>query len=869
MLQTAPAAFQLQGNAAAYFECQDREVLNESGARTGKGEPLWATVWTPTGPREIGSLSVGDRALGGNGRATVVEEIHELGERDIYRVEFSTGEEVFCTKDHMWGCLHPQNHETNEVVYSVVETGELIERLNRNPRLDWWVPQAVAQFDPVELPLHPYAVGVLLGDGGLTQGSVRFTKVRRDAEVVERVRRHWPTLSTASDGVTHFLPGAAVVVAPLGILGKKSIEKHIPEVYRRGSVEERLELLRGLMDTDGTVDKKTGMPRFGSSSRQLAADFLEVIQSLGGAGRLEAKESWLDGVQHADHWNVWFRYDDGPSLFHLTRKKELARVRKKFKVRRFFRKIESLGAPEPARCIKVANADGLFLTDGFVVTHNTHSELLKAYFTAEMYPGSRQLFARETRKSLTETVLPDWENKILGRGHPAIGRAKRNNRDAYHFPNGSDIVLHGLDDPENILSGEFDRFYVFQAEQLPTSDAWDALLSRLSGSATPYVQATADANPGSERHWLIRRVAETLCLACSTLVESIADVCPSCGSTALGRMRHFEYRHSDNPLWFDWEKQAYTKRGEDYLTQVLGRLRGVRRKRLLEHKWVSEEGQVLEDWDPAIHRVAGRLEQNRDMSWTLQVTSPGWVVGSKDPMREARVQLDWFGAGCDWGFRPAPGVLQVWGYDRYGRRFRVAEVYRVGQQMEWWAGIAEALYREFQFRYIACDPSANALIEAFNIRLGPISGRSGPMLAIGADNTIRRQKPDLAGIDLMRWGLRDPDGIVRTFLVKDALRYGTDPELRDANLPTCTEDEVPEWVFDKRKGSGEVLENPVKRNDHGLDAWRYEAGEGWGRRGAATGAGAPKYPEGSAGAVHNHAEKMAKARAWSRANGQP
>lgn len=491
-------------------------------------------------------------------------------------------------------------------------------------------------------------------------------------------------------------------------------------------------------------------------------------------------------------------------------------------------------------------------------TGKTTAELIKAWYTAETYPGSRQLFARETRKSLTETVLPDWEVKILGIWHPAIGRAKRNNRDAYHFSNGSTVVLHGLDNPENILSGEFDRIYVFQAEQLTTSDAWDALLSRLSGTATPYQQATADANPGGERHWLLRRARGVVCLSCGASSDTDAVVCRECGSLYLGRMRQFSFRHTDNPLFFDLETQTWTEFAHQYIVGTLGRLRGVRRKRLLEHRWVSEEGLVIEDYDPAIHRISGKLSQHGDGSWVLEVTSPGWSKDSVDPLKDSIVHLDWFGVGCDWGYHPDPGCFQVWGYDRYGRRFRVVEVYKTRQQMEWWATIAEQLYREFRFRYIAVDPTMPALRDAFNLRLASIADT--PMLAISADNTIRRQKPDLAGIDLMRWGFRDPNGIVRTYLLKDATRYGIDGELRDAQFATCMEDELPEWVFAKDL-TGQPLAKPDDGcADHALDACRYEAGEGWGVRHAAT-IGAPKYPDGSAGAIHRLEEKLAEARA--------
>lgn len=501
-------------------------------------------------------------------------------------------------------------------------------------------------------------------------------------------------------------------------------------------------------------------------------------------------------------------------------------------------------------------------------TGKTHVELLKAYDTAMRYPGARLLFARETRKALTETVLPDWETKILGRGHPAIGKARRNNRDAYHFSNGSTVVLHGLDDPENVLSGEFDRFWVFQAEQLSSSDPWDALMSRLSGNNTPYCQGTADANPGPERHWLIKRARSSICEnpTCGQVNDRNATVCRECGSMNLGRMRHFEFRHTDNPLWFDWGKKTWTERAHSYIGGKLGRLRGVRRKRLLLHQWVSEEGQVLEDWDPAVHRIAGKLEQDRSGKWILLVSAPGWSVGSKDPMREARVALEWFGAGADFGFMPHPGCLQVWGYDRHGRRFRVREVYKTQQQLDWWAMVASQLYAEFKMLYIAVDPSAPAMKDAFNRRIALDHG--APAIAIGADNTIRRQEPDLAGIDLLRWGLRDQHGVVRTFFLKDALLYGSDPALREASLPTCTEEEIPEWVFERQKSTDKLLERPDRQcPDHGCDSMRYEAGEGWGVRSAATLGGRPKYPEGSAGEIHRHEEKMAKARAWREEHG--
>ena len=512
----------------------------------------------------------------------------------------------------------------------------------------------------------------------------------------------------------------------------------------------------------------------------------------------------------------------------------------------------------------VAEDRELFIVGG-ARTGKSNGALTKAKFVAHTYPGSRQLFVRMTRKSLSESILPDWENKILGREHPAIGRARRTNRPAYYFPNGSDVVLGGLDDPEGFLSAEFDRIYVFQAEKLPDQKPWDTLLTRLSGAATPYCQILGDINPGSDRSWVLKRARSLVCFACGVVQDDQKAVqCQKCARENLGRVKWIDSRHQDNPRWFNHATGEWTPEGREYLIGTLGRTRGLQRARLLEHKWVSEEGLILEEFDPAVHMLGGELKNDSSRGWLLHVRHEAWSEDSKDPMRRTPVPIDWFGAGYDWGFDPDPGALQVWAHDRYGRRFLVFECGRLKWQIDQWAQLAEDLWKEFRFRYIACDPSMPAIIDAFNRRLTPFTGRGAPAIAIGADNRVRSKKDDmvLAGIDLMRWGLRDPKGVVRTFLLRDAARDGVDPQLREEGRPCSAEEEIGSWVFGTKKSTGEVTEKPSEDcDDHFVAAWRYEAGEGWGKgRGEKLGA-VQQYPEKSLGAVLNHAKKLERARA--------
>lgn len=511
-----------------------------------------------------------------------------------------------------------------------------------------------------------------------------------------------------------------------------------------------------------------------------------------------------------------------------------------------------------------SSTDREVLCESGARTGKTNSILVKAKHLVTNYPGTRGLFVRKTRASLSESVLPDFEGKILGYDHPSIGRLRRDQRGAYYFPRGSVIVLGGMDRPERFLSAEFDFFAYFQAEEETQQAAWDTLMSRLSGRAIGYTQGIADANPAHAQHWLINRAKEILCLLCATVVPQGHDECPKCHSTDLGRMRHLQYRLQDNPRWFNHATRTWRPEGRDLYINTLGRLRGVKRKRLRDHLWVSEEGQVLEDWDEDVHRISGHVEVDKYGVWKLHVIGTGWSENATDPMRKTPVTLRWFGAGGDFGFSPHPGVLQVWGVDDYGRSFRVVEIYQTHQQVQWWAERAAELYTEFQLDFIAMDPSANDLISAINSR---ICAKGGPAIAIGAENVLRRQTPDLAGIDLMRWGLRDPDGKVRTFFLRDAIRHGLDDVLKEAHRATRVEEEVPSWVFKRNKTTGQLEEKPDDtRDDHGLDAWRYFVGEAYGRR--LEPSQRPKLmPQGSIGAILRHTEKMDKARKWREEHG--
>jgi PBSX family phage terminase large subunit len=198
-------------------------------------------------------------------------------------------------------------------------------------------------------------------------------------------------------------------------------------------------------------------------------------------------------------------------------------------------------------------------------TGKSRACLEKLYRLAWKYPGMRGLILRKTRESLTQSALFTFEEKVVGKSDPILQGPQRNMRQSYRFPNGSEIVIGGLDKPQKVMSTEFDVAYIQEAIEVTETD-WEMVTTRLRNAIVPYQQLIADTNPDAPSHWLKKR----------------AD---------RGAVRLIESRHEDNP----------TCTGE-YLAK-LDALTGVRKERLRFGRWVAAEGTVYESWDAAVHRV--------------------------------------------------------------------------------------------------------------------------------------------------------------------------------------------------------------------------------------------------------------------------
>jgi phage terminase large subunit len=215
------------------------------------------------------------------------------------------------------------------------------------------------------------------------------------------------------------------------------------------------------------------------------------------------------------------------------------------------------------------------LLEGPAGTGKSTAWLMRLHKIAEKYPACRLLICRKTRASLSESGLVTFERSILPARHPARKGPKRNSRTSYSYPNGSEIVVSGVDNPAKILSTEFDLIYVQEATELEEED-WEVLATRLRNGRLPFQQIGGDCNPGRPLHWLNRRCDD-------------------------GRTVRLVSRHEDNPWLFsagDW-----TPWGRAYLSTLEG-LSGVRRTRFFEGRWAAAEGLIYDEFDRRTHVVS-------------------------------------------------------------------------------------------------------------------------------------------------------------------------------------------------------------------------------------------------------------------------
>lgn len=256
--------------------------------------------------------------------------------------------------------------------------GSLIKSGKKNYKLPITNP---VLYNKQNLPLDPYLIGALIGDGGMTGSNTVFTSADKEIiDIINDILSEYdlflkPTKETINNEkydyriVNKIIDGHSknyVKDSTLELgLRCKSEFKRIPKIYLYSTIEDRIALLQGLLDTDGTVCNKSGSTIFSSSSKGLVEDVQELVRSLGGLATITLKKT-----KHLDHFVSYLNLPNNITPFRLTRKQEKVIFKTKYLTPRYITNIEYIGKVEQ-QCISIDSEEHLYLTDNHVVTHNT------------------------------------------------------------------------------------------------------------------------------------------------------------------------------------------------------------------------------------------------------------------------------------------------------------------------------------------------------------------------------------------------------------------------------------------------------------------------------------------------------------------
>jgi len=363
-------------------------VLWRDGNQLGKAQPTSARVATPHGWRPIGDLRVGDEILAGDGSRTRVTAVYPQGLKPVYRMIFDDGAVVECCREHLWTCMDGEARfrkgSSRYGQWSVRPLGEILDRWGATPtprsRVAIPTPDACA-FSSQPVPLDPYLLGVLIGDGSLA-GCPLLTNP--DAEVVGQVMLALPEKCQIRrvegprcpgwriSGIERGRNEVTAALRELGLWKRGSHERFVPECYRWNAPAVRLAILQGLLDTDGSVT--CGCVEYTTTSRRLARDVRFLARSLGGKVKIGAKRTHYrnedgEAVPCRIAYRVRIRLPR-TQLFRLHRKQAAIVDPVSTTDHRVLYRIRPAGEAQCV-CITVAHPSQTYVTDGFIVTHNS------------------------------------------------------------------------------------------------------------------------------------------------------------------------------------------------------------------------------------------------------------------------------------------------------------------------------------------------------------------------------------------------------------------------------------------------------------------------------------------------------------------
>lgn len=359
------------------------------GAGTGKCLPLNSDIMTLTGYKKMKDIQLGDSLIDGLGKECKVIGIYPQGIQPVYKVTFSDRTSTLCSLDHIWRVGWYSNKQAT-VKWDDLTLKEIMKRgLKKKNNTSGWkfrIPIPKINCWNNSVPIDPYLLGVLLGDGDLGSSSnIKVSLYEKDIfnkiKIIlnnlgydlhlcdnnkSEIKDYSIVCSTETKGFINYINNLDIRC--------RSIEKHIPQKYLFTTFENRIKLLQGLFDTDGYIDSHNNFI-FTTSSPKLSEDFAFLVRSLGGTDTIVEKPSGYKHngyyIQCHNHFNHYIKFDNDFEFCTSIKHKKRIKNKQNAPLRRIIN-IEYVGEEE-CQCIAVDSLDSTYMTNDLIVTHNTTS----------------------------------------------------------------------------------------------------------------------------------------------------------------------------------------------------------------------------------------------------------------------------------------------------------------------------------------------------------------------------------------------------------------------------------------------------------------------------------------------------------------
>jgi hypothetical protein len=412
------------------FLLKNSRVVLADDMGLGKATLLSTPILTPTGWVLMRDIKVDDDVINSQGLVSQVTGVYPQGIKKTYKITFTDNTFAECCDEHLWSVQTPCR-KWNNYSPKVLSTNQLRTDPNlvyANKNVKYFIPIIKPiQFSNKQFIIPPYFLGLLLGDGCLTQTQIAFAT--DDEEIVNyieflkntqlnvfpkkckeqcyNINKHDPSKENI------FLSE----LKRLNLHKHNSYNKFIPQEYLFGSIKQRTDLLCGLMDSDGYACLKTGVSQFTSTSEDLIKDITFLIQSLGGIVKRREKYPVFTykGVKKAGAKAYELTLSLPPDIipFKLTRKIAAFRSKSKYLPYRGIKSIEYIGEKE-TQCISVNSSDKLYVINDCILTHNTIQAAIGAIETNENFlivcPNSLKL---KWRSELLLLNVPNTDISVI------------------------------------------------------------------------------------------------------------------------------------------------------------------------------------------------------------------------------------------------------------------------------------------------------------------------------------------------------------------------------------------------------------------------------------------------------------------------